>query len=108
MTRLEIILLALAVSVACGALGSAGGWYARGVVADRDALKVQSTIEATREAARQGAADEIAKIKPRNVTIRQEVEREIVENVVYRDCRVPAGGVQLVNEAATGQSARKD
>lgn len=54
------------------------------------------------EAGQKGAAEEIAKIRPRNVTIRQEVEREIRTDIVYRDCRVPAGGVQLANEALTG------
>ncbi len=57
------------------------------------------------EAGQKGAAEAIAKLKPRNVTIRQEIAREIRENTVYRDCRVPAGGVQLANEALTGRRA---
>lgn len=56
------------------------------------------------EAGQKGAAEEIAKIKPKNVTIRQELEREIQTNTVYRDCRVPAVGVRLANEALTGRA----
>ncbi len=56
------------------------------------------------DAGQQGAAEAIAKLKPRNVTIRQEIAREIRENTVYRDCRVPADGVRLSNEALTGRA----
>lgn len=67
---------------------------------------VSAAIQQTREAAQQGAAAAIAALKPRNVTIRQEVQREIQTNTVYRDCRVPAGGVRGANEALTGQPQR--
>ena len=63
----------------------------------------QELVDAVYDKAQKGAADEIAKIKPKNVTIRQELEREIQTNTVYRDCRVPARGVQLANEALTGR-----
>jgi hypothetical protein len=56
------------------------------------------------DAGQDGAAAAIAKLKPRNVTIRQELAREIQTNTIYRDCRVPAGGVQLVNDAIAGQA----
>lgn len=56
------------------------------------------------EAGQQGAAAAIAALKPRNVTIRQEIEREIQTNTVYRDCRVPADGVRLANDALTGRA----
>lgn len=56
------------------------------------------------DAGQRGAADAIAKLKPRNVTIRQELAREIQTNTVYRDCRVPADGVRLANEALTGRA----
>lgn len=64
---------------------------------------VEQAITKTREAAQQAAAEAIAKIKPQNITIRQELEREIQTNTVYRDCRVPADGVRIINEAITGQ-----
>ena len=56
------------------------------------------------DAGQDGAAAAIAKLKPRNVTIRQELAREIQTNTVYRDCRVPADGVRLANEAITGRT----
>ncbi len=56
------------------------------------------------DAGQQGAADAIAKLKPRNVTIRQELAREIETHHVYSDCRVPADGVRLANEAITGRA----
>lgn len=68
--------------------------------------KAEQIMRDTREAAQTGAAAEIAKIKPRNVTIRQETEREVRENTIYRDCRATANGVRLVNEALTGQPAQ--
>jgi len=75
-------------------------------VGEDAALAKQKTIEDVAEAvydkAQQGAADAIAKLKPRNVTIRQELEREIQTNTVYRECRVPATGVRLANEALAG------
>lgn len=64
--------------------------------------RLDKTIQQTREAAQQGAAAAIAAIKPRNVTIRQEVQHEIETHTVYRDCRVPADGVRLANDAITG------
>jgi hypothetical protein len=65
--------------------------------------KTDDVVRVVTEAAQQGAAEAIAANKPRNVTIRQQTEREIRENIVYRDCHATAAGVQLVNEALTGQ-----
>jgi hypothetical protein len=59
----------------------------------------------TIEAAQQGAAQAIATLKPVNTTIVQKTQKEVRENTVYRDCRVPASGVQLANEAITGRPA---
>ena len=44
-----------------------------------------------------GAADAIAKIDVRAVTISRQLETEIVEKPVYRDGRVPASGMLLVH-----------
>lgn len=61
-----------------------------------------SIVEKATVAFDKAAGEHIAKIKPRNVTIRQETEREIKTNTVYADCRVPPAGVRLANEAITG------
>lgn len=90
------------------ALGTVGGafFYGQHVGVQGEKAK-QADIEETRReteaAAQRGAAAAIAKIKVQNTTIKQELEREIETHVVYRDCRVPADGVRLANEAITGR-----
>lgn len=99
--------LLLAIVLGWGASVGGAFFYGEGVgearekagQADREAL-----VREVRDAGQKGAADAIAKLKPRNVTIRQELEREIQTNTVYRDCRVPPGGVRLANEALTGRA----
>ena len=71
--------------------------------AEAQAAREERIAKVATEAGQKGAAEAIAKIKPRNVTIRQELEREIQTNTVYRDCRVPAGGVRLANDALAGR-----
>lgn len=98
----------LGLVVAWGASVGGAFFYGQGVGADGVIAKQQAVdqaIQQTRDAAQQGAAAAIALLKPRNVTIRQETEREIQTNTVYRDCRVPADGVRLANEAITGRPA---
>lgn len=87
---------------------SAGGafLYGQHVGAEHELAtqaRIDKTIEATRDAAQKGAADAIAALKPVNKTIVQKTQREITENVVYRDCRVPPAGMRLANEAITGR-----
>lgn len=60
--------------------------------------------EETRKAAELGAAAAIAANRPLNTTIVQKVQHEIQTNTVYRDCKLPAGGVQLANQALTGRT----
>ncbi len=74
------------------------------------AAAVTAAIQATREAAQQGAADAIAQIQIQHQTIRQRVEREIVEKPVFRDrdCDVPDGILQLINAALANRAAPAD
>lgn len=65
--------------------------------------KTEDLVRQVQDATALAAAKAIAGIKPRNVTIQQEVRREIETNTVYRDCRVPAAGVRLADEALTGR-----
>lgn len=97
--------VALGVAVVWAA--SVGGAYQHGRSTGEDKCNAaeaarEAATRETREAAQQGAADAIAKLKPRNVTIRQETEREIRTNTVYADCKLPAAGLRLANEAITG------
>lgn len=64
--------------------------------------RIDKATQDTREAALQGAAEAIAKIKVTNTTIKGEVQREVQTNTVYRDCRVPADGMRIINDAIRG------
>lgn len=97
----------LAILIAGLLAGSTGAWQvqnwrhgAEQAIQDREDRARQET----REAAQQGAASAIAALKPVNTTIVQKVQHEVQTNTVYRDCRVPADGVQLANQALTGRS----
>lgn len=96
----------LALVIAWGGSLAGTGWVAFGLGQDSE-IAGQARDEAVRkqtfDAAQQGAAAAIAANKPINRTIVQRAEKEIYENTVYRDCRVPASGVQLANEAITGR-----
>ncbi len=67
--------------------------------------RIDKATQDTREAAQQGAAKAIAAIKITNTTIRGEVQREVQTNTIYRDCRVPADGVRIINDALSGKRA---
>lgn len=66
---------------------------------------VETVAREVKDAAQAGAAEAIAKLKPRNVTITNEVQREIQTHTVYSDCRNTAVGLRGINEALTGQRA---
>lgn len=89
--------------------GAGGVWYGMGLGKDQllaQQARESKIIEDTRELAMQGAAAAIAANKPRNVTIKQEVQREIQTNTVYADCRHSAEQLQRINAALTGDEAR--
>lgn len=54
------------------------------------------------EAANGAAAEAISKIKVVNTKIMNEVQREIIEKTVYRECRHSPVGLRLVNDALAG------
>lgn len=98
----------LAVLIAWGASIAGTGWVSFGLGKDSELAgqaKIKQAIEETKEAAQQGAAAAIAANRPINQTIVQKVQREVQTNTVYADCRVPASGVQLANQALTGRQA---
>lgn len=94
----------IAVAAVLGALYAA---YSHGIeVAEGRHAAAELATQQTRDAAMQGAAEAISKIKVVNTTIRGEVQREIQTNTVYRDCRLPADGLRIANEAIAGSAAR--
>lgn len=68
----------------------------------QQAVEKQHIKEAV-DAANDAAGEAISKIKVVNKTIQGEVRHEIETNTVYRDCKQPASGVRLVNEALDPQ-----
>ena len=67
-----------------------------------DAAQVASSE--TMQAAQAGAAEAIAKLEVKNVTIRQAVQREVVTKEVFRDCRSGPIALGLLNSAAGASS----
>lgn len=97
--------LIIAACIAWGA--SVGGAFVYGTGVGKDSeiagqAKINKAITETREAAQQGAADEIAKIKVVNATVRGKTETIVRENVVYRDCRHAPDSVRTINAALAG------
>jgi hypothetical protein len=98
----------LALVVGWGASVAGAGWYGLEAGDDRATARQardEQIRKQTFDAAQEGAAAAIAKNKPINTTIVQKTQKEIRENTIYADCRVPASGLQLANQAITGRPA---
>jgi len=81
-------------------------WYGTGVGEDRllaKQSKEDKIVMNIKDEAMRGAAEAIAKLKPRNTTIVNEVQREIQNNTVYTDCRNTSASMLGINEALTGK-----
>jgi hypothetical protein len=88
-------------------MGALYGAYCHGIsVQEGRQASAELARQETREAAQQGAAEAISKIKITNTTVRGEVQREIQTNTVYRDCKLPADGLRIANEAITGKRTK--
>lgn len=92
--------------VAVVALGT--GWQVRGWKEGSDANRRAEALADQQEFARDLVAgisketlEAIGNIRIENTTIYQKATHEVQTNTVYRDCRVPAAGMQLVNAART-------
>jgi len=98
----------LALVIGWGASIAGTGWYCIGVGEDKIIAKQASDDkirQETREAAQQGAADAIAKLKPVNTTIRAKTETIVRESTVYRTCLNTPDGVRNINAALSGRTA---
>lgn len=85
-----------------------GGAYIKGrtdggAIARADQAEVIELARKVRDDAQRGAAEAIAAIEVKHVTLRQTLEREIHEKPVYRDCRHDDGSLQRINAALTGR-----
>jgi hypothetical protein len=86
----------LAVSLAVGGF-TFGVKYQRGQEA-----RAEQLIARVRDEAQRGAAEAIAQIKINNTTIRQQLETQVRENTVYRDCKLDPDSFRLLNDALSG------
>lgn len=101
--RLAVYLLAL-----LALLGGGGyaGWTARDWKAAADERKEQRAVALVTQAraeAAAGAADAIAKLEPKLVTLKERVTREVIEKPVYRECVHSPDGLRDINAALTAQ-----
>ena len=95
-----IIAVVLAASVA----SSLWYTYEKGYSAGQDALVVEQKknedlINAAVQKAHEATIDAISNIRIVNKTIRQEVQREIQTNTIYRECKHSPEQLQRLNKA---------
>lgn len=98
----------LAVVIAWGATLGGAGWIAYGAGRDAeiaDRVSDEDLARKVAEAAQQGAADEIAKLKPQHTTIVRNLEKEVRTVTDYSKCRHSADGMRAITEAFTGADA---
>ncbi len=98
------------VALAGGLAVAGAGLYLEGKKAGKNEVRAQvaSQAEIARDAAEtaaQIAADAISKIKVQNRTVYQEVQREVLERPVYRECEHSPDVLRRINAALTGQAA---
>jgi hypothetical protein len=94
------------------ALAAAGGAYLQGRHDGRDAqlaeaVRDEAVAAIAADAAASAIAANISRVTVMHQTVRQELEREIVEKPVYRDgnCRTGADSLQRFNAALPGSAS---
>ena len=96
MGQLQILGISI---IAALIIGFASGWKVNSWKYDAErAIEAESFNKAM-----EITAKEIAKIEVKNVTIKQQMDTVVRENVVYRDCQHTPDGLRLVNEALSGK-----
>jgi ABC-type uncharacterized transport system ATPase component len=99
--------LYLTIGIIGSLLISHGAVYLQGKKIERANYNQQVVlINQVREEAARGAAEAIAKIEIKQVTIKQELQREILTNTVYRECQHNDVGMQLLNSALSPPDTR--
>lgn len=87
---------------------AAAGWWAYGAGKDSE-LATQAREDRTAaiatESAASAAAAAINRIEVKHVTVRQQLEREVIDRPVYRDCRSGPDAVSLFNSTIPGTVA---
>lgn len=80
-------------------------FYGRSVGIDSvlaDQAREDQIVAKVTDAAQKAAADEIAKIEVKHTTIRQQLETQIREKPILRECRADERVLGLINQAING------
>jgi hypothetical protein len=90
--------------ITAAALAYSHYWtYERGVEHEKaQQSEVQELLRKVKEDAQQGAADAIGKIQLKQITIRQTLQKEILKEPVYINCKHTPDGLRAVNNALEG------
>ena len=100
----------LAGALCLGVAAGVAGVYLQGKRAGKaECVATQALVdqaaERAGEAAARTAAEAIGRIKIQHRTVQQEVQREILERPVYRECVHSAEQLRRINAALTGEPA---
>lgn len=98
MPSLAMILVALVALITAYFAGRNDG----AEIAEAQRLRDEQVARQVFDQAQAAAAQEIAKIKVRNTTVQQTLQREIHEKPVYLDCRHSPDGLRSLNAALAG------
>jgi Tfp pilus assembly protein PilO len=99
---------ALILGLAWAASIAVSGYVAFGLGQDHEIAKQakqEQVIREVRQAAIEGAADAISKLKVENKTVYQRSDTVVREVPVYRDCKHDPRVLNDINEALTGKPA---
>ena len=108
-THIKAAVIGLALVFLVGTGWTARGWYegAKDAAAlEAEARHRQFMTELANQVST-NTENAIREIRVENRTITQEVQREIVEKPIYRDCVLPDAGRMRANQARRGPAAGK-
>lgn len=99
--------------VVCSALSFSTGWVVKGKFVKAAQLEEYQEQVRAAQLAQQEANDRAADLEKKLAderkkakAINSKLEKALVENPDYARCKLPAGGVQLLNDAVAGNPAR--
>ena len=81
-----------------------GGWSLKQAQWDASLVAAQKSAQETAQA----VALRLADMATQGAKITERVTHEVKTNTVYRDCRVPADGVRLLNDAISVREPASD
>lgn len=97
--------LPIIVALLWAASAAVAAWWGMGVGRDHceaQAAREERLVANAAEASASAAAEAISRITVRHQTIRSEVQRDVIERPVFRDCRSGADAVRLFNDTIPG------